>query len=140
MRQLAEGLGGYEGPTLPPSLREQGGSLEVSLQGWLGPGQVESCPLVTHITEEGPLPGVGPRDSGPQKQLVMSPTEPLAPEDPGGSGWPAQNKCSIHWVPAPTRRGHHHLLPTATMFLRRPRYCPSKLRTQPVLAPGSEWR
>lgn len=73
VRQLAEGLGGYEGPTLPPSLREQGGSLEVSLQGWLGPGQGESCPLITHITEEGPLPGVGPRDSRPQKQLGMNP-------------------------------------------------------------------
>lgn len=54
MRQLAEGLDGYVGPKFPPTLWEQGDSLEVSLQGWLGPGQGENFPFVTHVTDEGP--------------------------------------------------------------------------------------
>ena len=54
VRQLAEGLDGYAGPTFPPTLRKQGDSLEVSLQGWLGSGQGENFPLITHGTDEGP--------------------------------------------------------------------------------------
>ena len=57
VRQLAEGLDGYAGPTFPPTLRKQGDSLEVSLQGWLGSGQGEPTSLMR-----------GPPRSGAQGQ------------------------------------------------------------------------
>lgn len=98
VRQLVEGLDGYAGPMFPPTLREQGNSLEVSLQSWLGPG-----PLVTHITDEGPLPGVGYRDSGPQKQLGISPTEPQLPRTQvGQDGLHRTNTVSTECQPPST--------------------------------------
>lgn len=115
MRQLAEGLGGYEGPMFPPSLREQGGNLEVSLQGWLGPGHGESCPLVTHITEEGPPPRSGAQGQWATEAAGDEPNRALSSRGPGWvrmacteqMQYPLGASPLQTWSPSPASHCHH---------------------------------
>ena len=67
----------------------------LSRVGW-ALGEASAVPLSPTSLDECPRPGAGHGDSGTQEKLGINPAEPLAPEGPGGSGWPAQEKCSVH--------------------------------------------
>lgn len=96
-------------PTFPPTLREQGNSLEVSLQGWLGPGSPSPTSLMR-----------GPSQSGAQGQWAteaagISPTEPqLLRTRVGQDGPHRTNAVSTECQPSrmvPSPASHCHQYP-----------------------------